>query len=176
MRLLPTDLAGCWLVELEPHVDERGFFARSYCRSEFLAAGLEPVGEQSSISFNTRAGTLRGMHWQVAPGLESKLVRCTAGAVHDTVVDLRPGSPTRLQSFSVELSARNRLALYVPPLFAHGFQTLVDNTEVAYQISSPHLPETSRGLRHDDPALALRWPLDVTVVSAKDCRWPLLPP
>jgi dTDP-4-dehydrorhamnose 3,5-epimerase len=174
--LRPAGLPGVVVVELERREDERGFFARTFDRAAFAEAGLEPLVEQCNLSYNSRAGTLRGMHYQVAPATEAKLVRCTAGAVLDTVVDMRDGSPTRLQSFSIELSADNRTALYVPPLFAHGYQTLVDGTEVAYQVSQAYTPGTERGLRHDDPALALRWPLPVSVISDKDASWPLLGP
>jgi dTDP-4-dehydrorhamnose 3,5-epimerase len=174
VRLTPTPLAGAVLVQLEPRADDRGFFARSFCRQEFAAAGLEPAVEQCNVSFNHRAGTLRGMHLQVAPATEAKLVRCTAGAVLDTIVDMREGSPTRLRSWSVELSAENHYALYVPPMFAHGYQTLVDAAEVTYQVSRAYTPGAERGLRYDDPALGLSWPLPVTVISDKDAGWPLL--
>lgn len=174
MIFTPTPLAGAVLVDLERKTDERGFFARSFDRAEFAAAGLEPAVEQGNVSYNVRAGTLRGMHWQVAPATEAKLVRCTSGAILDQVVDLRPDSPTYLQSFAVELSAENRTALYVPPMLAHGFQTLVDATEVAYLMSGAYTPGTDRGLRHDDPALGLSWPLPVSVLSDKDAAWPLL--
>jgi dTDP-4-dehydrorhamnose 3,5-epimerase len=169
-----TNLPGVVVVDLELHQDDRGFFARTFCREEFETAGLAPLVEQCNLSYNHRAGTLRGMHYQVEPALEAKLVRCTAGAVLDQVVDVRPNSPTYLQSFSVELTAENRRALYVPPMLAHGYQTLVDGAEVAYQVSERYMPGTERGLRHDDPALGLRWPLPVTVLSAKDAAWPLL--
>jgi dTDP-4-dehydrorhamnose 3,5-epimerase len=171
-----TGLAGAVLVDLERRSDERGFFARTFCREEFAAAGLEPLVEQCNLSYNHRAGTLRGMHFQVAPATEAKLVRCTAGAVVDVIVDVREGSATYLQSFHVELSADNRRALYVPPLFAHGYQTLVDGAEVAYQVSEAYTPGTERGLRHDDPRLGLTWPLPVSVLSDKDAAWPLLDP
>jgi dTDP-4-dehydrorhamnose 3,5-epimerase len=169
-----TNLPGVVVVDLELHQDDRGFFARTFCREEFETAGLAPLVEQCNLSYNHRAGTLRGMHYQVEPALEAKLVRCTAGAVVDQVVDVRPSSPTYLQSFSVELTAQNRRALYVPPMLAHGYQTLVDGAEVAYQVSERYRPGTERGLRHDDPALGLHWPLPVTVLSAKDAGWPLL--
>jgi dTDP-4-dehydrorhamnose 3,5-epimerase len=169
-----TPLADVVVVDLERKQDDRGFFARTFCREEFAAEGLEPVVEQCSISFNHRAGTLRGMHYQVAPATEAKLVRVTSGAVLDQVVDVRPGSPTYLASFAIELTAANRTALYVPPMCAHGFQTLEDGTELSYSISSAHTPGTERGLRHDDPALALRWPLPVSVISDRDRGWPLV--
>ena len=176
MIFRPTPLAGLVVIDLERSEDERGFFARTFCRSEFEAAGLEPLVEQCSIAFNHRAGTVRGMHFQVAPATEAKLVRCTAGALLDQVVDVREDSPTYLQSFAIELSALNRTALYVPPMFAHGYQTLADDTEVSYAMSSAYAPGTDRGLRHDDPALGLAWPLPVSVLSQRDAEWPLLPP
>lgn len=174
MIISRTPLAGVAVIDLELRQDERGFFARSFDRSEFATAGLEPVVEQCNVSFNHRAGTLRGMHYQVAPATEAKLVRCTAGAIVDTIVDVRPGSETYLQHYTVELTADNRRALYVPPMFAHGYQTLVDGAEVTYQVSEAYTPGTERGLRHDDPALGLSWPLEVRVVSDKDAAWPLL--
>ena len=137
-------------------------------------AGLGTAVEQSNLSFNHRAGTVRGMHYQVAPHPEAKLVRCIAGAVVDIIVDMRPGSATRLQHVKVELSAANRRALYVPPYFAHGYQTLVDGTEVTYQVGGAYAPVAERGLRWDDPALGLDWPLPVSAISAKDATWPLL--
>lgn len=174
MILTTTELAGPALLDLELHEDERGFFARSFDREQFAAAGLEPVVAQCNVSYNHRAGTLRGMHFQVAPATEAKLVRCTAGAVLDVIVDVRDGSPTYLQHVAVELTAQNRRSLYVPPMFAHGYQTLVDGTEVTYQVSETYTPGTERGLRHDDPALGLAWPLPVALVSSKDASWPLL--
>lgn len=166
-------LPGPVVVDLELREDARGLFARTYCRNEFVAHGLEPLAEQANLSFNHLAGTLRGMHYQVAPATEAKLVRCTSGAVLDVVVDVRPGSDTYLESFAVELSAANRRAIYVPPMFAHGYQTLTDGAEVVYQVSAAYTPGTERGLRHDDPALALSWPLAVTALSDKDAGWPL---
>lgn len=174
MIFTPTGIAGLVVVDLERREDDRGFFARTFCREEFVAAGLDPLVEQCNLSYNHRAGTLRGMHYQVEPAPEAKLIRCTAGAVHDVVVDLRPESPTRLRSFAVELSADNRRALYVPPLFAHGYLTLVDGAEVTYQVSAAYTPGTERGLRYDDPALGLSWPAPVTTISPKDASWPLL--
>ncbi|MCW2615760.1 MAG: dTDP-4-dehydrorhamnose 3,5-epimerase [Frankiales bacterium] len=162
------------MVELQLKHDERGFFARTFCREEFTAAGLEPLVEQCNVSFNHRAGTLRGMHYQVAPATEAKLVRCTAGAIVDQIVDMRPESDTYLRSFAVELTAANRVALYVPPMFAHGYQALTDGAEVSYQVSEAYTPGTERGLRHDDPALGLTWPLPVSVLSDKDGSWPLM--
>lgn len=174
MIFTETGLAGAVLITLELKEDDRGFFARSFCRTEFQAAGLEPLVEQCNLSFNHRAGTLRGMHYQVAPATEAKLLRCTSGAIVDQIVDVREGSPTYLQSFSVELTAANRTALYVPPMFAHGYQALTDGAEVSYQVSQAYTPGTERGLRYDDPALGLSWPLPVSVISDKDATWPLL--
>lgn len=174
MRFTPTGLAGAVVVDLELRQDDRGFFARTFCRTEFADAGLEPLVEQCNLSFNHVAGTLRGMHFQVAPATEAKLVRCTAGAIVDQIVDVRPDSPTYLRSFSIELTAENRRALYVPPMFAHGYQALTDGAEVSYQVSEAYTPGTERGLRHDDPALGLTWPLPVTALTDKDAGWPLL--
>lgn len=174
MIISTTPLAGVAVIDLELREDDRGFFARTFDRQEFVDAGLEPLVEQCNLSYNHRAGTLRGMHYQVAPATEAKLVRCTAGAVVDTIVDVRPDSPTYLQHYSIELTADNRRALYVPPMFAHGYMTLVDGAEVAYQVSEAYTPGTERGLRHDDPALGLSWPLPVRAISDKDASWPLL--
>lgn len=174
MILTPTGLAGAMVVDLELTQDERGFFARTFDRESFREAGLEPLVEQCNLSFNYRAGTLRGMHYQVAPATEAKLVRCTAGAIVDQIVDVRPDSPTYLRAFSINLTAANRTALYVPPMFAHGYQALTDGAEVAYQVSEAYTPGTERGLRHDDPVLGLSWPVPVTVLSDKDAAWPLM--
>ena len=174
MRIEPLEIAGAALVHLEHARDERGFYARTFDRRDFEAAGLNPVFAQAGMSYNARAGTVRGMHYQVMPGQESKLVRCLRGAILDVLIDLRPDSPTRLQKYAVRLEAAEGLALYIPPLCAHGFQTLVDDTEVSYQMSNDYLPEVERGLRQDDPALGLDWPLPVSVISAKDQKWPLI--
>lgn len=167
-------LKGAWLLDLERHEDERGFFARTFCRDEFEAHGLDPRVSQCSLSYNRAKGTLRGMHWQAEPAGESKLVRVVHGAIHDVIVDCRPGSPTFGRHAAIELSAENRRSLYVPPLFAHGFQTLADDTEILYQMSSEFAPEHARGFRHDDPAVAIEWPLPVSVISDKDRRLPTL--
>lgn len=167
-----TALAGAWVVEPERFEDERGFFARTFCREELAAHGLEPEVAQCSVSYNRRRGTLRGMHYQAPPAEEAKLVRCTRGAIFDAVVDLRAGSPTLGRFVAVELSTENRLALYVPPGFGHGFETLVDDCEVFYQMSVPYAPELARGFAHDDPAVAIPWPLPVTVISERDRRLP----
>ena len=174
MIFTSTGLAGATLVDLELREDSRGGFARTFCRQEFVDAGLEPLVEQCNLSFNHRAGTLRGMHYQVAPATEAKLVRCTAGGIVDVIVDMRADSLTYLQSFAAELTAANRRALYVPPMFALGYQALTDGAEVTYQVSEAYTPGTERGLRHDDPALGLSWPLPVSVISDKDAGWPFL--
>jgi dTDP-4-dehydrorhamnose 3,5-epimerase len=170
-----TPLEGALLVEPEPQGDERGFFARSYCREEFAAQGVDFAIAQASVSFNRAAGTLRGLHYQAPPHAEAKLVRCTAGALFDVIVDLRESSPTRRRWFSVELSAANRRMLFVPPGLAHGFQTLADATEVEYLISAPYRPEAARGVRWDDPLLAIAWPpVARRVISERDLAFPLL--
>ena len=174
MNITRTPIEGVAIIELELRSDDRGFFARSFDSSEFAAAGLEPAVDQCNISFNHKAGTLRGMHFQVAPHPEAKLVRCIRGSLVDVIVDMRPDSPTRLQHVAVELSAENRRSFYVPPYFAHAYLTLEDDTEVMYQVSGSYAPQAERGLRHDDPDLGLSWPLETTVISAKDSSWPLL--
>lgn len=174
MRITATACKDAFVVDLEPHEDERGFFARSFSREEFAAAGMIPHIEQMNVSYSRRAGTLRGMHYQVAPALESKFIRCTRGGIVDQIVDVRPDSPTYLQHVSVELTVDNHRALYVPPMFAHGHQTLVDDSEITYAVSGAHTPGAERGLRYDDPVLGLSWPLPVTVISAKDASWPLM--
>lgn len=169
------ELAGAFVIAPEPARDERGFFARVFCEEEFGKKKLETRYPQSSISYNARRHTLRGMHFQIAPAEEVKLVRCTAGAIYDVIVDLREDSPTRYRWASVELSAQNRLTLYIPEGFAHGFQTLVDGTEVAYDISRAYMPGLASGLRYDDPSLGIRWPeTDVRILNERDRAWPLL--
>ena len=174
MRLTETDLPGAFVVEHEPNPDERGFFARAFDAEIFEAHGMPAGIAQANVAFNHRAGTLRGMHWQDPPASETKLIRCTGGAVHDVIVDLRPDSPTYLRHVGFELSAANRRALFVPELFAHGYLTLADETEVTYQVGARYAPELGRGLRYDDPALGIEWPIDVEVISEKDRSWPLL--
>lgn len=156
------------MVELEPAADERGFFARAWCAEEFREHHLNPALAQCSISFNHRRGTLRGMHYQEAPHREAKLVRCTAGAIYDVIVDLRRASPTYCKWFAVELTAANRKMLYVPEGFAHGFQTLADQTEVFYQISEKYRPESSRGVRWNDPLFGIDWPIPAPILSPRD--------
>lgn len=174
MIFTTTPIAGVAILDLDRREDDRGFFARSFCRNEFLEHGLEPLVEQCNLSFNHAAGTLRGMHYQIEPAPEAKLIRCTRGAIIDIIVDMREGSPTRLQHVAVELTAENHRSLYVPPLFAHGYLTLAEATEVTYQVSHAYAPGTERGLRYDDPALALPWPVPIKVISPKDESWPLL--
>jgi dTDP-4-dehydrorhamnose 3,5-epimerase len=172
MRLTETRLTGAYLIELELRQDARGFFARSFCQREFESHGLKPLVAQCNCSFNHRKGTLRGMHYQLAPAAETKLVRCTRGAVWDVIVDLRPTSPTYLQHIGVELSDDNRRQLYVPEMFAHGYLTLTPGAEVAYQVGEFYTPGYERGIRFDDPALQIEWPAKIELVSEKDMAWP----
>ncbi|MDP6376437.1 MAG: dTDP-4-dehydrorhamnose 3,5-epimerase [Pseudomonadales bacterium] len=174
MNVHPTKFEGAYLIEPEPMVDERGFFARVWCEREMEAFGVSAHTAQASVSFNRRRGTLRGMHYQLAPHEEDKLVRCTNGAIYDVIVDLRPQSPTYLGWESFELSAENRHTLFVPRGLAHGFQTLADDTEVFYQISKYYVPQAGAGLRYDDPAIGIRWPEPVRLISEKDARFPYL--
>lgn len=170
MIFTETPLQGAFLIDMEPHRDARGFFARSFCRREFEAHGLDPTIAQRNLSLNHKAGTLRGMHFQAAG--EAKLVRCLRGGIHDVIVDLRPQSPTYRKHFAVELTAECYRALFVPEYFAHGFQSLSDETLVEYQMSECYVPEDERGFRYDDPAFTLAWPRVVTVISKKDLAWP----
>jgi dTDP-4-dehydrorhamnose 3,5-epimerase len=163
-----TKLKGAFIVELEKLEDERGFFARTWCRREFEAHGLNPRLVQCNISFNKKKGALRGMHYQVAPYEEAKLVRCTRGAIYDVALDLRPQSPTFKQWVAVELTAENRKMLYIPEGMAHGFQTLADNTEVFYQMSEFYHPESAHGVRWDDPAFVIHWPVEEIIISDRD--------
>ena len=172
MKFESTPLAGAFVIDLERREDERGFFARSYCEREFKAQGLDPCVAQCNISFNKRRGTLRGLHWQVSPYGEAKLVRVTRGALWDVIVDLRSDSPTYCRGFAVELTAENRRALYVPEGFAHGFQTLVDDVEVCYQMSAFYAREAQRGARWDDPAFGLEWPIIPPFMSERDADYP----
>jgi dTDP-4-dehydrorhamnose 3,5-epimerase len=172
MRFSETGLKGALLVEPELRGDERGFFARAFCRQEFQAHGLNPDLAQCNLSFNRLAGTLRGMHYQRSPHAEAKLVRCTAGTVYDVIVDLRPDSSTFMKWEAAELSAENRRLLYVPEGFAHGYQALTDGAEVFYQVSAFYHPPSEGGLRWDDPAFGIEWPLPVSAISAKDASYP----
>lgn len=168
MLFTETKLRGAFVIEPERLDDERGFFARTWCQEEFAAHGLNARLAQCNISFNTRKGTLRGMHYQAAPHEEAKLVRCTMGAICDVIIDLRPRSSTYREWTGVELSAENRIMLYVPEGFAHGFQTLQDNTEVFYQMSAAYHPGSARGVRWDDPGFDIRWPLLDPIMSDRD--------
>jgi len=167
-----TGLGGGWLLKPERMSDERGYFARTFCRQEFEEHGLETEYPQEATSYNHQKGTLRGLHWQIDPHTEAKLVRCPRGALFDVIVDLRDGSPTRGEWFSTELTADNGHQLYIPRGFAHGFQTLCDSTEIHYHLSALHAPASARGIRWDDPTLAIAWPLPVSVLSARDRDMP----
>lgn len=168
MKFIETPLKGAFLIELEKHIDERGFFARTFCHNEFAEHGLKPAIIQSNIAHNIRKGTIRGMHFQYPPAAETKLVTCTRGAIIDIIVDLRPESKTYLQHFSVELTEDNMHALYMPERFAHGYQTLRDKTDTTYQMGAKYNPSLQAGIKYDDPKLGLVWPLDPTVISDKD--------
>jgi dTDP-4-dehydrorhamnose 3,5-epimerase len=172
MKFTSTPLAGAYVIDVEPREDERGFFARTFCAREFAEQGLDTVFAQINTSLSRRRGTLRGMHYQLAPHAEVKVVRCIAGALHDVILDVRRGSPTFGQSFGVELSAANRRMLYVPRGFAHGFITLRDETEAFYLVSTPYAPTHERGIRWDDPRFAIAWPLQPTALSEKDRALP----
>jgi dTDP-4-dehydrorhamnose 3,5-epimerase len=167
-----TELPGAYIIELEKRADERGFFARAWCLREFTAHGLTAQLVQANISYNKQRGTLRGMHYQAKPFAEVKLVRCTRGAIYDVIIDLRRDSPTYLRWIGVELTAAGHRMLYVPEGFAHGFQTLSDDAEVMYQVSQYYTPDAEGGVRYDDPAFGIDWPLEVAVISEKDRRWP----
>lgn len=167
-----VSVPGAFLIEPEAMADERGFFARTFCVREFEAHGLNPRLAQCSTSFNRRAGTLRGMHWQAAPHREAKLVRCTAGAIYDVIIDLRSGSPAYKRWFAAELTAANRRMLYIPEGCAHGFQSLVDDSEVFYQISAFQAPDAAQGVRWDDPAFGVEWPSADRIISARDRSYP----
>lgn len=173
MIFTETELRGAVIVDLDRREDERGFFARAWCRREFEEQGLSAEVVQCNLSFNHRKGTLRGMHYQVEPYGEVKLIRCTRGAIYDVIVDLRPESPTYKRWTGVELTGENGRMLYVPEGFAHGYQTLADGTETFYQVSESYTPEAERGLRWDDPAFAIEWPeAEPRIISEKDRSWP----
>lgn len=169
-----TALKGAYTIELEPHSDERGQFVRTWCQDEFRRHGIDMAFVQNAVSINTQRGTLRGLHWQAAPHEEAKLVRCARGAVYDVIVDIRPDSTTFGQWLGLTLTARTQIMLFVPTGFAHGFQTLEDDTEVSYQLSIGYAASSGRGLRFDDPALAIDWPLPVSRISDRDRSWPPL--
>lgn len=174
LQFLPTGLDGAYVIDPEPIEDQRGSFAYAFCAELFEAHGLETNVAQVKVACNRRRGTVRGMHYQAAPAAEAKLVRCLRGAIYDVIVDMRTGSPTYLQYIGVELTAENRRSLYVPPFFAHGYQTLADDTEVMYQASAPYAPAAERGHHYNDPAFGIQWPLPVSEISPKDASWPLL--
>ena len=174
MRFTATKLAGACIIEPQPREDSRGLFARTYCAREFHEQGLVDSFVQCNTSWNARKGTVRGLHYQLPPSSEVKLVRCTAGSLWDVIVDLCPDSPTYLQHVAIELSARNRLALYIPEMFAHGFQALEDATEVFYQMSDFYTPKLAKGVRYDDPKIGIQWPLPVASISDQDLSWTLL--
>lgn len=168
-----TKLKGAYIIRMERISDARGFFARAWCRKEFEAHGLNTSLVQSNISFNIKKGTLRGMHYQIAPYEEAKLIRCTSGAICDVIIDIRPNSSTYMQWIAVELSMENHIMLYVPAGFAHGYQTLTDNSEVFYQVSQFHAPGFERVIRWDDPAFDIKWPIaGERIISEKDRKWP----
>lgn len=171
MKFIEMKLKGAYIVEPERLEDERGFFARTFCQKEFEANDLNTRLVQCSISFNKRKGTLRGMHYQIAPMAEAKLVRCTMGAIYDVIFDFRKNSKTYLQSTAFELNSDNRIMIYIPEGFAHGFQTLEDNSEVLYQMSEFYDPEYAQGFRYDDPVLGIKWPLKKVIISEKDKKY-----
>ncbi len=168
MKFTPTTLRGAYLIEIEKMTDERGWFGRSWCREEFADHGLDPDLAQCNVSFNNKRGTLRGMHYQLPPFAETKLVRCTSGAVFDVIIDLRPDSPTFLRWFGATLTPGHATTMYVPKGFAHGFQTLEDNSEVFYQMSTVYAADSARGVRWNDPLFGVQWPGADRVISRKD--------
>ena len=174
MIFIETKLKGAFILDVDRREDNRGFFARVFCQREFAMHGLKPLIAQANVAFNKKKGTLRGMHFQFPPAAETKLVRCTRGAILDIIVDLRPESPTYLDHVAVELIADNHRALYVPERFAHGYQVLEEGTETSYQMGEFYTPEAECGLRYNDPRLGLKWPLPVTEISLKDDNWKLL--
>lgn len=176
MKWCETSLAGAWLIEMEPVIDERGFFARSWCQDEFAVHGANSSLVQCGVSHNRLCGTLRGLHYQVEPHAEAKLVRCTAGAIYDVLLDLRQESVTYGRWEAFLLDAVNLRMIYVPEGVAHGFQTLEDASEVFYQISAAYHPECAKGVRWDDPAFGIAWPLPVSAISERDRSFPLASP
>ena len=174
MIFTETNLPGAFVIDIDRREDDRGFFARTFCQHEFADHGLKPTIAQANVAFNSRKGTLRGMHFQYPPFAETKLVKCTRGAILDIIVDIRPESATYLAHFSVELTAANYRSLYIPERFAHGYQVLEDNTETTYQVGEFYAPESESGLRYDDPRLGLEWPLPVGEMSLKDAAWQFL--
>jgi dTDP-4-dehydrorhamnose 3,5-epimerase len=167
-----TPLAGAFVIDIEPRVDERGFFTRTYCQREFEAHGLVQTNVQCNLAYNKFAGTLRGMHWRRLPSSEAKLVRVIRGAILDVIIDLRPDSTTYLQHVAVELSQSNHRALYVPEMFAHGFQTLIDDTEIFYQMSAFYVPDFDCAARWNDPAFGIQWPIANPIMNDRDRNYP----
>jgi dTDP-4-dehydrorhamnose 3,5-epimerase len=174
MHFKESPIPGAWVIDPSPHIDERGRFMRAWCAEEFAVHGIRYVPVQANMGLSLHAGTIRGLHYQVAPYSEAKLVRCTRGAVFDVLVDLRRESPTFGRWFGVELSADNARMMYVPEMCAHGYQTVQDHSEIYYQTSASYAPAAVRGLRFDDPCIAIEWPLPLTSLSEQDRRWPLL--
>jgi dTDP-4-dehydrorhamnose 3,5-epimerase len=168
MKFTPTKIPGAYLIEIQPTTDERGFFARSFCADEFHQHGLNSNFTQCNVSFTSKQGTIRGMHYQVAPNTEAKLVRCTKGAIYDIILDLRPESPTFKQWVAAELTAGNHRMFYIPPGCAHGFQTLIDDTEVFYQMSGVYSADAAMGVRWNDPAFGIEIPLAISVINERD--------
>jgi dTDP-4-dehydrorhamnose 3,5-epimerase len=173
MRFTETTIAGAWVIDPSPHEDARGRFMRAWCAREFTEHGIDFIPVQANMGFSIRKGTLRGMHFQEAPALEAKLVRCTKGTIFDVVLDIRPGSPSYGKWYGTELSAENGRMLYLPEHCAHGYQTLVDETEIYYMASEFYTPGSAHGVRFDDPAFRIQWPLMATAVSEQDRNWPL---
>ena len=176
MIFTQTDLLGAFIIDLEPRTDARGFFSRTFCQHEFAEHGLKTAVAQCNLSFNHKKGTVRGLHYQLPPATEAKLIRCVRGAIQSIIVDFRPQSATYLTHVQVMLSAENRRAIYVPEMFANGYQTLTDDAEAIYQVSEFYTPERERGLNFKDPVLGITLPLPVSVISEKDAAWPLLEP
>lgn len=174
MIFIPTRIPGVSVIDIEPKHDERGFFARIFCAKEFETHGIKMITAQCNVSVNHKKGTIRGMHYQKAPAAETKLVRCIRGAIYDVIVDLRPSSPTYKSSIAIELTAENHRSVYIPEMCAHGFQTLTDDAEVFYQMGEFYRPDYQCGARYDDPAFGIKWPLPISVISARDATWPLL--
>jgi dTDP-4-dehydrorhamnose 3,5-epimerase len=172
MKFTETKLHGAFLIGMKKIVDDRGFFARGWCRDELAQHGLNPDATQLNVGFSHTKGTLRGMHYQKPPQAEAKLVRCTRGAVFDVIVDLRPDSPTRGQWYGAELTQDNHMSLYAPEGFAHGYQTLSDDAEIYYMATAVYAAAAATGVRYDDPAFAIKWPLPVFVISDSDRNWP----
>ena len=174
MRFMKTDIAGAWVIDPNPHEDDRGRFMRAWCAREFAEHGLGFLPVQANMGFSVHKGTIRGMHFQVAPALEAKLVRCTQGAIFDVVIDLRPGCPTYGKWYGAELSPENGRMLYVPEHCAHGYQTLEERTEIYYMASAFYAPDSARGVRFDDQSIGIEWPLVASIVSEQDRNWPLV--